>query len=108
MDGLPVEKGTSFELVFTAPVASWPTLDTAWANVAGTTVSRTGDQLHVKFNQQRVTLPNFPMPAVSQLFVEPVGVSPQNGITYNIRLDHHLDDALVGGMIFQLYTPVVK
>ena len=108
MGGLPVESGTSFELVFTAPAASWPTLDTAWANVAGTTLSRTGDQLRVKFNQQKVTLPNFPMPAVSQLFVQAVGTSPDNGATYNIRLDHHLDDVLVGGMIFQLFTPVVK
>jgi hypothetical protein len=108
LGGLPVESGTSFELVFTAPVSAWPTLDGAWANVAGTTVSRTGDQLRVKLNQQRVTLPNFPMPAVSQLFAQAVGTSPDNGFTYNIRLDHYLDDALVGGMIFQLFTPVVK
>jgi hypothetical protein len=71
-------------------------------------VSRTGDQLHVKFNQQKVTLPDFPMPAVSQIFVQAVGTSPQNSVTYSIRLDHYLDNALVGGMIFQLYQAQVR
>lgn len=108
MGGLPVESGSSFELVFNAPAAAWPTLESAWKPVAGIDVSRTGDQLHVKFNQQKVTLPDFPMPAVSQIFVQAVGTSPQNSVTYSIRLDHYLDNALVGGMIFQLYQAQVR
>jgi hypothetical protein len=94
--------GASFKFFVDDPNAE---LDPIWQGTPGVVISRDGSNVVVDVQAGIVTLPAFPMPAVSARASRVEFTLPFDSGPYRVVLTHRLDGVDVGGMIFDLSGP---